>query len=66
MSEQLPVDTGTMLSEGMILLMSVDALGYGKVPSVGNQVPGVFLSCPLSGRGEGVALGPGVGDVGAR
>ena len=46
-----------MLSDGMILLMSVDNLGYGKVPLVGSHVPGVLLSCPIIGRGVGLVVG---------
>ena len=37
-----------MLSEGMILLRSLDNLGYGEVPAGGSQVPGVWVSCPRS------------------
>ena len=58
MSEQLPVATGTMLSEGMILLISVDNLGNGKVPLGGSQVPGALVSCPVIGRGVGPVVGP--------
>ena len=58
MSEQLPVATGTMLSEGMILLISLDDLGNGKVPLGGNQVPGALVSCPVIGRGVGPLVGP--------
>ena len=50
-SPQLPVDTGTMLNEGMILLISDEDPGYGKVPLGGRE----FLAAKWRNSAQGGA-----------